>query len=105
MTEGAWEALLALAAAFFFAALLGGGLNRGFCYGRKWAAPASPTAVAAVKPDASQPKVEVAARPAEVGDRFERSLSVAAAPAKSAPAKSAPTMAAPAMAAPVAPGK
>ena len=105
MTEVAWEALLALAAAFFFGAVLGCGLKRRFWYGRKSAASASPAAVAAVKPDTSQPKVEVAARPAEVGDRFERSLSVAAAPAKSAPAKSAPTMAAPAMAAPVAPVK
>ena len=100
MTEVAWEALLALAAAFFFGAVLGCGLKRRFWYGRKSAASASSGAVAAVKPDASQPKVEVAARPAEVGDRFERSLSVAA-----APAKSAPTMAAPAMAAPVAPVK
>jgi predicted flap endonuclease-1-like 5' DNA nuclease len=100
MTEVAWEALLALAAAFFFGAVLGCGLKRRFWYGRKSAASASPAAVAAVRPDASQPKVEVAARPAEVGDRFERSLSVAA-----APAKSAPTMAAAAMAAPVAPAK
>jgi predicted flap endonuclease-1-like 5' DNA nuclease len=93
MTEVAWEALLALAAAFFFGAVLGCSLKRRFWYGRKSAASASPTTVspnAAVKPDASQPKVEVAARPAEVGDRFERSLSVAAAAAKAAPAMGAP---------------
>lgn len=77
MSEVLWEALLSLAAAFFFGAVLGCSLKRRFWYGRK--AALSPVAVApaaAVRPDASQPKVEVAARPAQVGDRFERSLSV-----------------------------
>jgi len=100
MTEVAWEALLAVAAAFFFGGVLGCGLKRRFWYGRKSAAAADPAAlspIAAVKPDGSQPKVEVASRPAQVGDRFERSLSVAAAtPSTAAPAKAAPAVAAPA---------
>ncbi len=95
MTEVLWQALLALAAAFFFGAVLGCGLKRRFWYGRSAKAAASPGAVstpAAVKPDAAQPKVEVGERPAQVGDRFERSLSVkpreaaAAAPAMAQPA-------------------
>ena len=93
MTEVAWEAVFALAAAFFFGAVLGCSLKRRFWYGRKTAVSASRapvSSIAAVKPDASQPKVEVAVRPAEIGDRFERSLSVAGAPAKAAPAMVAP---------------
>ena len=77
MSEVLWEALLSLAAAFFFGAVLGCSLKRRFWYGRKAAlSPAAVVPAAAVRPDASQPKVEVAARPAQVGDRFERSLSV-----------------------------
>ena len=77
MSEVLWEALLSLAAAFFFGAVLGCSLKRRFWYGRKAApSPAAVVPAAAVRPDASQPKVEAAARPAQVGDRFERSLSV-----------------------------
>ena len=77
MSEVLWEALLSLAAAFFFGAVLGCSLKRRFWYGRKAVpSPAAVVPAAAVRPDASQPKVEVAARPAQVGDRFERSLSV-----------------------------
>jgi predicted flap endonuclease-1-like 5' DNA nuclease len=77
MSEVLWETLLSLAAAFFFGAVLGCSLKRRFWYGRKAALSAAAVApAAAVRPDASQPKVEVAARPAQVGDRFERSLSV-----------------------------
>ena len=100
MTEVLWQALLALAAAFFFGAVLGCGLKRRFYYGRSAKTAASPAAVSpstAVKPDASQPKVEVGERPAQVGDRFERSLSVKphdAAAAKVEPVKS-PAQAAP----------
>jgi predicted flap endonuclease-1-like 5' DNA nuclease len=39
------------------------------------------SAVPAVKPDASQPKIEVASRPADTGPRFERTLSVSSAAA------------------------
>jgi predicted flap endonuclease-1-like 5' DNA nuclease len=77
MSEVLWEALLSLAAAFFFGAVLGCSLKRRFWYGRKAVpSPAAVVPAAAVRPDASQPKVEVAARPAQVGDRFERALSV-----------------------------
>jgi predicted flap endonuclease-1-like 5' DNA nuclease len=73
-----------LAAAFFFGAVIGCGLKRRFWYGRKPAAGASQvamSAVPAVKPDASQPKIEVASRPADTGPRFERTLSVSSATA------------------------
>jgi predicted flap endonuclease-1-like 5' DNA nuclease len=73
-----------LAAAFFFGAVIGCGLKRRFWYGRKSAAGASQAAMAAVpadKPDASQPKIEVASRPADTGPRFERTLSMSSATA------------------------
>jgi len=79
MTEVLWQAVFALAAAFFFGAVLGCALKRRFYYGRSAKTVPSPAVVsppAAVKPDASQPKVEVGKRPLQVGDRFERSLSV-----------------------------
>jgi predicted flap endonuclease-1-like 5' DNA nuclease len=99
MSEVLWEALLSLAAAFFFGAVLGCGLKRRFWYGRKASVAPSPAAVSpviAVKPDVSQPKVEVVARPTQVGDRFERSLSVTPREAAaSPPVKAPPTQAAP----------
>ena len=77
MTEVLWQAVFGLAAAFFFGAVLGCGLKRRFYYGRSPKSVPSPLSTpSAVRPDTSQPKVEVGARPAQTGDRFERSLSV-----------------------------
>jgi predicted flap endonuclease-1-like 5' DNA nuclease len=90
MSEVAWQAVFMLAAAFFLGAVIGCGLKRRFWYARKSAAGASPIAVPAVKPDASQPKIEVASRAADTGPRFERTLSVSsAAAARPAPSASA----------------
>jgi predicted flap endonuclease-1-like 5' DNA nuclease len=107
MSEVAWQAVFMLAAAFFFGAVIGCGLKRRFWYGRKSAAGAAAATVtpAAIKADASQPKIEVASRPGDTGPRFERTLSVssatpAAAPAKATPAVSQPQ---PAKAGPAAP--
>jgi len=102
MTDVLWQTLFALAAAFFFGAVLGCGLKRRFYYGRSAKTAPNPAAVSpsmAVKPDASQPKVEVGERPTQVGDRFERSLSVK--PGESATA--APVVAQPAKVEPVKP--
>ncbi len=100
MTEVLWQAVFGLAAAFFFGAVLGCGLKRRFYYGRNAKGGPSPVPIpSAVKPDASQPKVEVGSRPAQVGDRFERSLSVkpreaaAAAPVMPQPTKAEPVKA------------
>ena len=93
MSEVAWQAVFMLAAAFFFGAVIGCGLKRRFWYGRKPVAGVSPIAVPAVKPDASQPKIEVASRPADAGPRFERTLSVSSATAAQAP-RAAPSAAA-----------
>jgi predicted flap endonuclease-1-like 5' DNA nuclease len=84
MSEVAWQTVFMLAAAFFFGAVIGCGLKRRFWYGRKSEAGASQVAMAAVpavKPDASQPKIEVASRPTDMGPRFERTLSVSSATA------------------------
>jgi predicted flap endonuclease-1-like 5' DNA nuclease len=90
MSEVAWQAVFMLAAAFFLGAVIGCGLKRRFWYARKSAAGASPIAVPAVKPDVSQPKIEVASRPADTGPRFERTLSVSSAAAtRPAPSASA----------------
>jgi predicted flap endonuclease-1-like 5' DNA nuclease len=79
MSEVAWQAVFMLAAAFFLGAVIGCGLKRRFWYGRKSARGSAAMApVTAVKPDASQPKIEVASRPADAAPRFERTLAKAA---------------------------
>lgn len=94
MTEALWQALLLVAGAFFFGAVLGCGLKRRFYYGTGAKASPDPAAMSpstAVTPDASQPKVEVAARSAPYGERFERVLSVKpSAPAGAEPARPEP---------------
>jgi predicted flap endonuclease-1-like 5' DNA nuclease len=110
MNELLWQTILLLVGAFFLGAVLACGLKRRFYYGpavRKPASELSPELLAATAPtpDAAQPKVEVAARPAAEGIRFERALAgktpvpAASAPA-AAPQPTAP-VSAPAPAAPV----
>lgn len=101
MTELLWQTVLLLAGAFFFGAVLACSLKRRFYYGppaRAAAAggPASVPASSAPVANASQPKIEVAARSAPEGERFERALSGrsganAAAPAARPAAAEAPS--------------
>jgi len=96
MTELLWQTILLLAGAFFFGAVLACGLKRRFYYGPPVKAAATATGAqfapsVTPTPDASQPKIEVAARPAAEGERFEKALSgsagAPAAPARPARAK------------------
>ena len=103
MNELLWQTILLLVGAFFLGAVLACGLKRRFYYGpavRKAPADLAPELLPATAPtpDAAQPKVEVAARPAAEGVRFERALSGKA----TAPAAPALPLAAPQPAAPVA---
>jgi predicted flap endonuclease-1-like 5' DNA nuclease len=95
MTELLWQTTFLLALAFFCGAVLACALKRRFYYGppQKTAGAAASIAPAAASiPGASQPKIEVASRPAPEGQRFERALS-GTAKASAAPAPS-PTPAA-----------
>jgi predicted flap endonuclease-1-like 5' DNA nuclease len=109
MNELLWQTILLLVGAFFLGAVLACGLKRRFYYGpavRKVPADLAPELLPATAPtpDAAQPKVEVAARPAAEGVRFERALSgkatAPAAPASSAAPQPATPVGAPATAAP-----
>lgn len=132
MTELYWQAVLLLIGAFFAGGVIACGLKRRFYY--KSAAVSAPAAAVASgpapTPNASQPKIEVAPRPAE-GTRFEKALmgqlsapaepapaptpapapapvapaAAPAAPAPAAVATAAPQTAAPAPAAPAAPAE
>ena len=100
MTEVFWQAVLLLAGAFFCGGVIACGLKRRFYY-KSTDAPVPATAaasVAAPTPDASQPKIEVAPRPAE-GTRFEKALigqpSAPEQPASAAPAPEPAPAAAP----------
>jgi predicted flap endonuclease-1-like 5' DNA nuclease len=97
MTELLWQTTFLLVGAFFFGAVLACGMKRRFYYGTSAkVAPARAAASlapgASPAPDASQPKIEVAARPAAEAQKFERVLSgksaAPVAPAPPAPAAS-----------------
>jgi predicted flap endonuclease-1-like 5' DNA nuclease len=79
MTDLLWQTTLVLAVAFFFGAVLACGLKRRFYYGKDQkgaaAAPVSIATTTARVPAASEPKIEVAPRPAAEGERFERAIS------------------------------
>ena len=93
MTELLWQTTFLLALAFFCGAVLACALKRRFYYGppqKTAGAAASIAPVASSVPDASQPRIEVAARPAPEGQRFERALS-GTAKASAAPGPSATT--------------
>ncbi len=101
MTELLWQTTFLLAVAFFCGAVLACGLKRRFYYGTRQkgaGTAASGAPVAAPAADPSQPKIEVAARAAPEGQRFERALS-GTAEASAAPAARSST-AAPAAAPP-----
>ena len=76
MTELLWQTTFLLAVAFFFGAALACGLKRRFYYGpSRRIADVAPVSMTPATPDASQPKIEVAARAVPEGQRFERALS------------------------------
>src|SRR5262245_28902273 len=83
MTDLLWQTTFLLATAFFFGAVLACGLKRRFYYGaaQHRAKTVAGALAPSSTPDPSQPKIEVAARAAPEGARFERALSSAAAPA------------------------